>query len=112
MSIYGQWQTVTVAITPATVSDAINLGLDYEYINIILPTLDPTTTIAVQIGTDPTNSGTITYQALGIGSAAVTATTTGAVDTTLQIGGYQHIKLVLGTAQAAARTIYVRGYRN
>ncbi|MBE3143598.1 MAG: hypothetical protein IMZ61_06705 [Planctomycetes bacterium] len=103
---YGKPVDCVLAITPATVSAACDLGIPCEYVNIVIPTLSPTATIALQVSVDGT-----TYQALGIGSAAVTATTTGDVTTTLELGGYQFLKIVVGTAQAAARTFTLRGYR-
>ena len=110
MTIFGgQWIAATVAASDTT-SDAINLGMDYEYVNIIIPELD-SATIVLQVGVDPTNSGTISYQTLGVGDTA-TAATTGERTTTLELGGFQYIKIVCSVAQdGGARTFYVRGYR-
>ncbi len=102
---YGGWQTVTVA-KDGTVSTPADLGRDYEFLNIILPALDSTT-----IGLQVSQSIEGTYQTLGIGSN-VTAATTGQVTTTLELGGFQFVKVVCGSAQTTAlRTILVRGYR-
>jgi len=96
------WQDAVVA-SSGTVSAAVNLGKDYEYINVIVPTCD-STTLALQVSKDGT-----TYYTLGI--SAATAATTGNLATTLEVGGYQWIKIVCGSTQAAERTCPVRGYR-
>jgi len=102
---YGQTKTVVLTIaTSTTVSAACDLGIPCEYVNIVLPALD-STTIGLQASIDG-----VTYQTLGIGSNT-TAATTGTVTTTLEVGGYQFIKIVCGSAQSANRTFTVRGYR-
>ncbi len=106
MSIYGSWVSAVVA-SSGTVSAVADLKRDYEYVNIIIPTQD-SATIGLQVGTDPTGSGTLTYQTLGIGSN-VTAATTGAVTTTLELGGFQYVKVVSSATQTATRTYYLRG---
>jgi len=107
MSIWGEWKTATVAKN-GTVSDAVNLGRNWEYLNIYIPAID-SSTIALQVKGDHTGGD---YAALGVGSSAVTAATTGALYTTLTLGGYQFIKIVCGSTQStAAVTFYVRGYR-
>lgn len=108
MSIFGAWQTATIA-SSGTVSGAVNLGRDYEYVNIVLPALD-STTIGLQVGTAVHGDGTVDYQTLGVGSN-VTGTTTGSCTTTLELGGFQYIKVTSSATQTATRTIYVRGYR-
>ena len=108
MSIYGAWVSAVIALN-GTVSAAANLGRDYEYVQIIIPAQD-SATIGLQVGTDPTGTMTLTYQTLGIGSNA-TAATTGSVTTTLELGGFQYVKVVSSATQTAARTYYLRGYR-
>jgi len=104
MTIFADhWQDAVVA-SSGTVSAAVNLGKDYEYVNVIVPTCD-STTLALQVSTDGT-----TYYTLGI-SSNTTSATTGNLATTLEVGGYQWIKIVCGSTQTAARTFSVRGYR-
>jgi len=103
MSIYGEWLTGTIA-SGGTSTDAINLGKDYEFIQVILPTLTAGT-LKVQVSA--TFGGT--YQDLG--SGITTASTTGAYSDVWKIGGYQFIKIVSSGEQAGARSISVRGMR-
>lgn len=107
MSIYGSWVSATIA-AGGTVSTAANLGKDYEYVQIMIPAQDAAT-IGLQVGIDPAASGTLTYQTLGISN--VTASTTGSVTTTLELGGFQYVKVVSSAAQTAEETYYLRGYR-
>jgi hypothetical protein len=106
---YGKPVTFLLTIaTSSTISAACDLGIPCEYVSIVLPTLD-STTIAFQVSHDG-----VTYQALGIGTSAVSAATTGAVTETFLLGGYQFFKIVCGTAQSSApatRTFEARGYR-
>lgn len=105
---YGASKSVVLTIaTSTTISAACDLGVPCEYVSIYLPALD-STTIALQVSLDG-----VTYATLGIGSNA-TAATTGLCFTTLELGGFQFIKIVCGTAQSSApatRTFVVRGYR-
>ena len=107
MSIYGAWTSAVIALGE-TVSAAADLGRDFEYLEIVIPT-QTSATIGLQVGTNPAG-GALAYKTLGIGSN-VTAATTGNCVTTLELGGYRHVKVVSGTAQDAAETYYVRGYR-
>ncbi len=103
---YGDIKTATLTIaTSTTIGDACDLGIPCEYLNIVIPALDAACTIGLQVSIDG-----VTYQTLGIGSN-VTASTSGTVTTTLEVGGFQFIKIVCGTAQIANRSFTVRGYR-
>ena len=103
MSLYGSWQTASIAINEAT-SDAVDLGRDYEYLQVILPAL---TSGTVKVTVCDTSGGT--YQDLG--SSITTATTTGPYSTVFKLGGWQFIKIVTSVNQGAARSIKVRGMR-
>jgi len=106
MSVYGEWKDAVITIaTSTTVSAAVNLGRDYDYMQIYIPTID-SANISLQVG-ELTGS---TYYALGSGNALVTAGT-GAFTTTVYLGGYQFIKVVTSAAQSANRTFRVRGSR-
>jgi len=103
MSIYSNWKTGTIA-TGGTSTGVIDLGKDYEYVQIILPTL---TSCTLKVQVSDTVGGT--YQDLGVSN--ITNTTTGGYGDVWKIGGYQFLKVVSSVAQAAARTIKVRGMR-
>ncbi len=104
MTVFGEWKTATIALN-GTVSGAVDLGRDYESLDIVIPTQD-SANISLQVSKD--NS---TFQALGL-STNVFAAGTGAVSTTLNLYGWQYIKVVSSATQTAARSYLVRGYRN
>lgn len=104
MSFYGAWQTATIA-NGGTTSNAVALGRDYEYINVILPTLTAGT---LKMQVCDTYGGT--YQDLG--SSAITASTTGAYSDTWTLGGWSFIKIVSSADQSGDKAIKVRGWRN
>ena len=103
MSLYGEWLTATIA-SGGTSTNEINLGRDFEYLQIVLPALT-SGTIKIQVS-DVTGG---TFQDLG--SGITTGTTTGGYSTVFKLGGYHFIKVVSSAAQAAARSIKVRGMR-
>ena len=105
---YGPTVTGLLTIaTSSTISAAIDLTIPCEYVEIVLPAMD-STTIGFQVSIDG-----VTYQALGIGTSAVSAATTGTVTETFLLGGYQFLKIVCGSAQTTGttRTFTLRGYR-
>ena len=105
MSLFGEWKTVTIAKS-GTVSGAADLGRDYESLNIVIPGID-SANISLQVSKD--NS---TFYALGDSDNYFEAGT-GEINTTFNLFGWQYVKVVASAAQTtAARTIYVRGYRN
>jgi len=105
MSIYLPWQTATITTTTSTtVSDAVNLQNNCEFMQVILPAL---TSCSVSVHVCDTSGGT--YVALGNGVA--TGTTTGSYSTTFKLGGYQYIKIVTSAAQGVNRSIKVRGFK-
>ncbi len=100
----GAWKDCVITVaTSTTVSAAVDLGASYNYLKIYVPTID-NSTIALQVSEKLEG----TYALLGIASN-VTATTTGAKYTVLELGGYQFIKVVTSGAQSANRTFRVRG---
>ena len=104
MSVYGAWKAATIADTD-TSSDEVDLGRDYKWVQIIIPTIKSANisfTVAEKTGG--------TFQALGSGSQVITAST-GAFTTVATIGGFQFIKVVSSVAQDAERLIRVRGSR-
>jgi len=98
---YGNWETGTIA-SSGTSTGVIDLGREFQYLCIILPSLT-SGTIKVQVS-DAVGG---TYQDLG--KSVLTATSTGGYSTTFKIGGYQFIKVVSSASQGAARTVTVRG---
>ncbi len=111
--IFGKIITVTIAQTPATTSDEVDLGRHYETIIIVCPALTTSATVAIQGAT--VSGGTfqnihITDPTVGDNNQVVTAAFTSANFTWIvPIGGMRYIKLVLSVAQAAAKTFYVYG---
>lgn len=104
MSMYGEWRAATIAAS-GTSSAEVDLGRDYEWVQIIIPTIDSANisfTVAEKTGG--------TFQALGSGSQVITAGT-GGFTTVATIGGFQFIKVVSSATQTAERLIRVRGSR-
>lgn len=104
MSIYGEWATGTIAIN-GTSTDEINLGRDYEYIQIRIPTL-----VSGTLKLQASNESGGTFQDLGY--STTTQATTGAYNDVWKVGGWQFIKIVSSATQTTtARVFYVRGMR-
>jgi hypothetical protein len=104
MSLYGSWVTGTIAIN-GTSTGEIDLGRDYDFIEIVIPTLVSGT---LKIQTSPTTGGT--FQDLG--SSVTTVATTGAYNDVWKVGGYRFIKIVSSATQTVtARVFSVRGMR-
>lgn len=104
MSIYGSWTSTTIA-SAGTTSAEVDLGREYEYLDIIIPTIT-SANISLQVS-DKTGG---TFQQLG-DSNNYFAAGTGAISTTFNLYGWRYIKLVSSATQGATRTFYVRGYR-
>lgn len=103
MSVYGQWLTVTIDQSGQK-SDEVNLGRDYDYIELEIPALDTTT---MNLEVSRTSGGT--FQSLGSTTEAVGL---GALMDVWFLGGYQFIKLVCSASQnGGERIFYVRGMR-
>ena len=103
MSVYGRWLAATIA-NGQTSSAEVNLGRDYDFLEIQIPTVTSCTlkaTVAELTGG--------TFRDLGEG--VTTNTTTGAYSDVWKLGGYQFIKVVSSAAQGAERLIRVRGMR-
>jgi hypothetical protein len=106
MSIYGEWKNAVITIaTSTTVSAAVDLGRDYDYLQINIPTID-----SANVGFQVCETTGGTYKTLGSGNAIVAAGT-GGFTTTVNLGGYQFIKVTTSAAQTANRTFVVRGSR-
>ena len=104
MSLYGSWKTGTIAINGNS-TDEIDLDRDWDFIEIIIPTLVSGT---LKLQTSRHTGGS--FQDLG--ASVTTAATTGAYNDVWTLGGYQFIKIVSSATQVTtARVFYVRGMR-
>lgn len=104
MSLYGSWVTGTIAIN-GTSTGEIDLGRDYDYIEVRIPTL-----VSGTLKVQSSNVTGGTFQDLG--SSVTTSATTGAYNDVWKIGGWQFIKIVSSATQTVtARVFNVRGMR-
>ncbi len=102
MSVFGEWQDAT--ITSGSTSAAVDLGRDYEWVQIYIPTITSANvsfTVAEKLGSN--------YYTLGSGSQVITAGTGGFI-TVATIGGVRYIKVISSVSQTA-KTFRVRGSR-
>ena len=104
MSIYGEWKAATILINQAT-SSVVDLGRDYDFLEIQIPPLDDPTTIKLQVA-EKTAS---TYRDLGDG--VTTSAGTHNYHDVFNLGGWQFIKVVADNSQSTERLIRVRGMR-
>ncbi len=104
MSLYGDWKAATIA-NNGTASAEVDLGRDYEWVQIIIPTI---TSANISFQVAETTGGT--FQALGSGTQVITAGT-GGFTTVATLGGFQFVKVISSATQAAERLIRIRGYR-
>ena len=102
MSMYGEWKAAT--ITGGTSSDEVDLGRDYDYLEIQIPTLDSAATIKIQ--TAEATGGT--FRDLGDGETTEAGTHN--YNDVFKLGGWQFIKVVASVAQTSV-AIRVRGMR-
>jgi len=89
-SVVGDWQTANI-VRGGTSTGAVDLGDNFMYLNVIIPTLDPAT-VKVTVA----ESEKDTFYNL---DAVTTATGTHNYATTFKLGGYRFIKLVASAAQ-------------
>jgi len=104
MSLYGNWKAATIPLN-GTSSVEVDLGRDYEYLNIQIPTLDNPSTIKIQVAEA---SGGTFYD---LGDNVTTDPGAHNYADVFYLGGYQFIKVVADNAQDAQRLIRVRGMR-
>ena len=101
MAIYGSWKAATIA-SSGTSSAEVNLGRDYEYLQIQIPTL---TSGTIKLQTAELTGGTF----LDLGDVVTTETGTHNYHDVFLLGGWQYIKVVSSVTQGAERLIRVRG---
>ncbi len=105
MSIYGPWVTQLIDISESTtISEEFDIKNNYEYIQVIYPAM---TACTMSIYVSDTTAGTFVPLA---NSANATVGAAASADTYC-LGGYRYFKLVSSGAQAADRSIKVRGLR-
>lgn len=92
-SVVGDWVTAHI-IKGGTSTNAIDLGDNFMYANVIIPTLDAAT-VKVQVGETP---GSTFYNL----DSVTTTSGTHNYATTFKLGGYRYIKLVASAAQTTA----------
>lgn len=102
MSFYRAWQTGTIADGAKSTGEIDLLG-NCDFVQVIFPSL---TNGKISLQVSDTNGGT--FQDLG--SNVTTAPTSGVYSTTLNLGGYQYIKVVSSASQSGEKIIKVRGY--
>ena len=103
MSIYGKWVAATIA-SGATSSAAIDLGREYDYLSVEIPTMD---TCQLSLKVAETEGGT--YYDLGLDSETNEETFNRA--DVWRLGGWRFIKVVATAPQSAERLIRVCGMR-
>jgi len=104
VSVYGGWKTATIA-DEGTDSGETDLGHDYDFLDIIIPTID-SASLTLKVA----NVAGGTYQTLGDGIK--TAATTGGYSDTFKLGGWQHIKVISSPKQSTSAVSFkVRGWR-
>ena len=104
MSIYGSWIAATID-SSGTSSDEVDLGRDWDFMEIQIPTLDSSTTIKIQVAE---KTGGSFYN---LGDSVTTASGTHNYADCFKLGGYQFIKVVADNTQDSERLIRVRGMR-
>ena len=104
MSIYGRWLAATIPSSSST-SGVIDLGRDYDFLEIQIPPLDDPTTIKLQVAEKTATD----YRDLGDG--VTTSAGTHNYHDVFNLGGWQFIKVVADNQQTAERLIRVRGMR-
>ena len=107
-----KWESAVIAAN-GTISAEVDLGRDYEFLTVIIPTLGDTATTTVHISDASAGTFVPMYypdmDATGdFAHATSDATTTHAI--TFRIGGVRYIKIVTGATQTAETTFKVKGF--
>ena len=103
MSVHGIWQAATID-NGDTSSDEVDLGRDYDFLEVIIPTL---TSCTIKIQTAEESGDT----PLDLGDGITTATGTHNYHDVFKLGGWRYIKVVASAAQSGNKLIRVRGMR-
>lgn len=102
MSVYGEWLAAT--LTNSTTSAEVDLGRSYDFLEIIIPTLDTAATIKIQTAEKTGDT------AVDLGDGITTASGTHGYHDVFKLGGWQFIKVVASVSQTSV-AIRVRGMR-
>jgi len=101
-SAVGDWKSVVTA-DEGTISEAVDLGGSFAYLQIIVPTI-----ISAQLELQVSDSIGGTYQ--DFGQDALTVAGTGAFSDTWVLGGWRYIKVKASAAQTTGPVIFrIRG---
>ena len=104
--IHGSWLDCTITIaTSTTQSAAVDLGRQYETLIVLIPTITSSTLACY-------GASTVGGTYYPLGNSVVIAASTGGYADIWEIGGFEFIKIVAGTAQEANRTFSVCGVRS
>jgi len=103
VSLYGTWTAATIANT-AKSSAEVDLGRDYDFLEIQIPTLT-SGTLKIQVAEKTSGSF------YDLGDGITTASGAHNYADVFHLGGYQFIKVVSSATQGDDRLIRVRGMR-
>lgn len=101
MSLYGEWKAAT--ITSGTSSAEVDLGRDYDFLEIQIPTA---TSCTIKIQTAELSGGTFR----DLGDGVTTAAGTHNYHDVFDLGGWRYIKVVSSETQTSL-AVRVRGMR-
>lgn len=112
--IHGSWIDAVVA-SGQTTSSEVDLVRPYETLLVVIPTLDSTTQVTIEVAEK--TSGTFqevyaTDPADGGDNKLITAATSGGTTWVAPIGGFQFIKIKCDNSQSVERTFRVCGVRS
>lgn len=94
-------------------SQECDLERDYEFLTVIQPTLDGSHTVTVHVAM---SAGGTYYPIYHLDAdttgdfAQITASSATARTLVFRIGGFQFIKIVVGTSVSTDKTFYVKGF--
>ncbi len=103
MSVYGEWKAATKD-SGDTSSDEVDLGRDYEFLEVQIPTI---TAATLKLTVSETTGGTFR----DLGNSITTSSGTHNYHDVWGLGGWQFVKVVASAAQGSDREIRVRGMR-
>ncbi len=103
MSVYGSFKDVTIS-AGATVSSAVDLGREYDYLSVILPSMDA---CKLHLQVSETEGGTY----YDLGKEATTDEESFNRADVWRVGGYRFIKIKSSVVQSHAVTIRACGMR-
>ncbi len=115
-TLYGSWVSSTIegdnsttVWTDNTTTEVIDLGRNYRYVSIVLPTINSCniTVKATRTYNGTTDNGT--FVNIGVATTLIANSTGGAWET-VTLNGVRWLQLTCSENQTAARTFYLRGF--